>query len=82
MKSEFMLRAIELANRSDSDVPVGAVIVKDNEIIAEAFNEREKNRNINLRVHQWTIVAYPGKDWANTIFPNLEENNAVEEVWK
>ena len=44
--------------------------------------EREKHRNINLRVHQWTIVAFPGKDWANTIFPNLKENDAVEELWK
>ena len=45
MKPEFMLRAIELAKSSNNDVPVGAVIVKDGEIISEACNEREKNND-------------------------------------
>ena len=39
----YMQRAIELAKEAveRDEVPVGAVIVKDGEIIAEAFNERE-----------------------------------------
>ena len=43
MKNKFMLRAIENAKIAfkNGDVPVGAVIVKDGEIIAEAYNERE-----------------------------------------
>ncbi len=43
MKKEFMLRALENARIAleAGDVPVGAVIVKDGEIIAEAYNERE-----------------------------------------
>ncbi len=43
MKNEFMLKAIENAKIAfeNGDVPVGAVIVKDGEIIAEAYNERE-----------------------------------------
>ena len=45
MKPEFMLRAIELAKSSKGDVPVGAVIIKNGEIMAEAFNEREKNND-------------------------------------
>ena len=45
MKPEFMLRAIELAKSSKNDVPVGAIIVKDGEKIAEAFNEKEKNND-------------------------------------
>lgn len=38
-----MLKALELARIAydNGDVPVGAVIVKDGEIIAEAYNERE-----------------------------------------
>ena len=42
-----MYRAIENANMAfdAGDVPVGAVIVKDGEIIAEAFNEREASGN-------------------------------------
>ena len=43
IKNEFMKIAIENAKiaYSNGDVPVGAVIVKDGEIIAEAYNERE-----------------------------------------
>lgn len=43
MKNEFMLKALENAKIAfeNGDVPVGAVIVKDGEIIAEAYNERE-----------------------------------------
>lgn len=47
MNREFMYRAIENAKIAfeAGDVPVGAVIVKDGEIIAEAFNEREASGN-------------------------------------
>ena len=47
MKNEFMLRALENAKIAygKGDVPVGAVIVKDGEIIAEAYNEREGASN-------------------------------------
>lgn len=43
-KKIFMQRAIENAKIAydNGDVPVGAIIVKDDEIIAEAYNEREK----------------------------------------
>ena len=54
MKPEFMLRAIELAKSSEADVPVGAVIVKNDEIIAEACNEREKNNDVTAHAE---IVA-------------------------
>ena len=39
--------ALENARRAlkAGDVPVGAVIVKDGEIIAEAYNEREADNN-------------------------------------
>lgn len=44
MNKEFMSKAIELAKKSLSseDVPVGAVVVKDGEIIGEGYNKREK----------------------------------------
>ena len=43
MKNEFMLKALDNAKIAfeNGDVPVGAVIVKDGIIIAEAYNERE-----------------------------------------
>ena len=40
-----MQEAIELANTSDKDIPIAAVIVKDGKIIASAVNEREKEQN-------------------------------------
>lgn len=47
MKSEFMIRAIELARKAatEGEVPVGAVIVKNGEIIGEGYNMREQKRN-------------------------------------
>ncbi len=43
IQNDFMLKALENARvaYNAGDVPVGAVIVKDGEIIAEAYNERE-----------------------------------------
>ncbi len=47
MESRFMNRAIELANIAAAigEIPVGAVIVKNGEIIAEGYNMREKKGN-------------------------------------
>ena len=45
MKLEFMLEALKSAENSGCDIPVGAVIIKDNEIIAKACNESEKMHN-------------------------------------
>lgn len=44
---ELMTRAIELAKEAaaEGEVPVGAVIARDGEIIAEGRNMREKSRN-------------------------------------
>lgn len=41
----FMQEAIKLAKKSGPDVPVGALIVEDGEIIASACNKREKNND-------------------------------------
>ena len=44
---ELMTRAIELAKQAaaDGEIPVGAVISRDGEIIAEGRNLREKGKN-------------------------------------
>ena len=46
-ETEIMLRAIELANKAAEldEVPVGAVVVKDGEIVGEGFNRRETGKN-------------------------------------
>lgn len=47
MKNAFMEKALELARQSanEGEVPVGAVIVKDNKIIACGRNRREVGKN-------------------------------------
>lgn len=54
MKPDFMQQAITLAKTTKQDVPIAAIIVKDNKIIAKAVNEREKKRNATLHAE---IVA-------------------------
>ena len=36
-----MERAIKLANNAKGEIPVGALIIKDREVIAETFNQKE-----------------------------------------
>jgi len=50
MEQKFMLEAIKLAHKAfkKDEVPVGAVIVKDNKIIAKGYNLREKKQNALL----------------------------------
>lgn len=42
----FMKEALSIAKQSGADVPVGAVIVKDNTVIACASNNREKSNDV------------------------------------
>ena len=42
----FMQKAIEQAKKTEKDVPVGAVIVKNNEIIAQTHNEKESDNDV------------------------------------
>ena len=41
-----MKRAIELANKANGEIPVGALIVKDGEVIAETFNQKEITNDV------------------------------------
>ena len=47
MPDKFMNLAIEEAKKSGNDVPVGAIIVYNDEIIAKAHNEKEKNNDVS-----------------------------------
>lgn len=42
----FMHKALELAKSSENEIAVGAVIVKDGEIIAFARNQKEKDNDV------------------------------------
>lgn len=41
INTNFMQKALECAAFSENDIPVGAVLVKDNEIVALACNQKE-----------------------------------------
>ena len=43
---DYMKSAIEEALKSEGDIPVGAVIVKDGKIVSVAHNTREKDNDI------------------------------------
>ena len=47
MNEKFMKKALVLAEKSFNldEVPIGAVVVKDNKIIASAYNTRNKTQN-------------------------------------
>lgn len=46
MNNLFMEKAIEFAKSSDGEIFVGAVVVKDEKIIAGASNRKEKDKDI------------------------------------
>lgn len=53
----FMQSAIDMAMKSGADVPVGALVVKDGEIISSAHNEREKNNDISAHAEILAIKS-------------------------
>ncbi len=54
MNTKFMKLAIEEAKKSGTEVPVGAVIVQNGEIIAISHNEKEQKQDATLHAE---IVA-------------------------
>ncbi|NLD79307.1 MAG: nucleoside deaminase [Mollicutes bacterium] len=69
----YMLEALKQAEKASkkNEVPIGAVLVLNNKIIAKAFNKREKTRNV--LAHAEVLVLQKGskkiKDWR---FDNCE----------
>lgn len=45
MNIKFMKKALEIAGKSGNDVPIGAIIVKNDEILAAFHNEKEKRND-------------------------------------
>lgn len=41
-----MKRAIEIAKQAGSEIPIGAIIVKDGEVIASAYNRKEELNDV------------------------------------
>lgn len=47
MHKKYMIEAIKQAKKAykKNEIPVGAVIIKNNKIIAKSYNKKEKNKN-------------------------------------
>lgn len=68
----------------DSDDPDG-MSGTDNEKISKSNMARypiiKPYRDAIENKYQWCIAAVPGKDWAKKVFPNEDEDVAVEKLW-
>lgn len=58
MENKFMNVAIEMAKKAykKNEVPIGAIIVKNNKIISKAYNRREKTQNAILHAEVDAII--------------------------
>lgn len=67
MDEKYMKRCIELAKKTIicDDVPVGSLIIKNNEIIAEAFNTKVKEGKIHCHaeINAINIASNKIGDW-------------------
>jgi len=43
---------------------------------------KETNVIVNERTVNWTIVAYPTPAWARLVFPDLDDDAALERLWE
>ena len=50
-----MKKAIDIAKKSKNDIPIGAVLVKNNEIIAQAHNEKELLQQVSKHAEMIVI---------------------------
>ena len=69
MNLKYMYEALNIAKNYGNDIPVGAVIVKDGEIISKAVNEREKKQDATLHAEISAIKK------ANKKFKSWRLNN-------
>lgn len=60
-----MLRALEAAKKAKGEITVGAVIVKDGEVIAKAFNQKEALNDVTAHAEILAIkeAAQKLKSW-------------------
>ena len=51
----FMETALEIAKDSGEDLPIGAVLVRNGEILAKSHNEKEKNNDVTAHAEMLVI---------------------------
>ena len=58
---KYMQLAINIAKKSGNDLPIGAVLVKDGKIIAQAHNEKELYQQVSRHAEMIVIEQACGK---------------------
>lgn len=52
---DFMQEAINIAKNSEKDLPIGAVLVKNGEIISKAHNEKELRKDVTAHAEMLVL---------------------------
>ena len=52
---KFMETAFEIAKESGEDLPIGAVLVRNGEVLAKSHNEKEKNNDVTAHAEMLVI---------------------------
>ena len=55
LNEKYMQLAIDIAKKSGNDLPIGAVLVKDGEVIAQAHNEKELYQQVSKHAEMIVI---------------------------
>ena len=65
MNKKFMQKAINRAKKAEVEIPVGAVIVKNDKIVATAFNQKEAKNDVTAHAEIVAIkkAARKLKNW-------------------
>ena len=73
MNEYYMKIALKLAKKAlkQGEVPVGAIIVKDNKIIAKAYNKKEKTHNVTKHA-EIIVISKACKKLKNWRLENCE----------
>ena len=65
----------------DPDAMKGVNQAKIAKSMAKRYPKIKKYRDAMDGKYKWCIAAVPGKAWAKKVFPSLEENEAMEQLW-
>ncbi|MGN1343583.1 MAG: aminopeptidase [Traorella sp.] len=66
---------------SDPEAFNGIDLEKMSNVRKARYQVMKKYNDMVDNKYQWVIVAVPSKKWAKKVFPNLDEDEAVEKLW-
>ena len=67
MDIKYMQKALEIAQLSGEDIPVGAVLVKDDKILACYHNEKEQHNDVTAHAEMLALKEASKKYSSNLV---------------